>query len=151
MELRQVFYGGITIQVPQSWDVETEELQEADGQTSASIGITANGNDVRSIDLSYGPMQEGSDAYMEACGTYEEVMSEEDLELNEEPILSFQFKDKEAFGFSLTTDDGLPCFFFCLDVPRNDKTNLLTVLLCAANNEDLQTLVEYVEEYLSID
>lgn len=148
--LRQVYFGGITVQVPEIWEVETEEMEEMDGQKSYSIAIGATGSDVRSIDISYGPMPEGSDAYAEACGTYEEIMEEEDLEANEEPILCFGFKEYKAHGFSLATDDGLPCFFFCIDVPAGEKTNLLTVLLCAANNDEMQSLLEFTEEYLSL-
>ena len=29
--LKQVHFGGMTIQVPEIWQVETEELEEADG------------------------------------------------------------------------------------------------------------------------
>ena len=136
--------------VPEIWDVETEELLELDGQTSYSIDISAGGKDVRSIGLSFGPLPEGSDAYTEACGTYEEVVGEEGLETNDEPILCFDFKGKEAHGFSLTTEDNLPCFFFCVEFPQANETNLLTALLCAANNEDLQSLLDFVEEYLTV-
>jgi hypothetical protein len=31
------------------------------------------------------------------------------------------------------------------------KNNLLTVLVCAANNEDLQSLLDFVEEYLCVE
>ena len=148
--LKQVYFGGVTVQVPEIWDVETEEMTEADGQKSYSIAVGASGNDVRSFDISYGPMPEGSDAYTEACGTYEEIMEEDDLQADDEPILCFGFQDYKAYGFNLTTDDGLPCFFFCIDVPAGGKTCLLTVLLCAANNDDMQTLLEFVEEYISV-
>jgi len=148
--LRQVYYGGVTLQIPDIWNVETEEMTEEDGQKSFSISVGATGNDVRSIDISFGPMPEGSDSYEEACGTYEEIMEEDDLQTNEEPILCFEFKGGKAHGFSMTTDDGLPCFFFCLDVDSKGRKNLLTVLLCAANNEEMQSLLEFVEEYINV-
>ena len=148
--LKQVYFGGVTVQVPEIWEVETEEMVEADGQKSYSIAIEAAGTDVRSIDISYGAMPEGSDAYAEACGTYEEIVEEDGIQANEEPILCFAFKEYKAYGFSLTTDEGLPCFFFCIDVPSGEKTNLLTVLLCAANNDDMQSLLEFTEEYLTL-
>lgn len=148
--LRQVYFGGITIQVPEIWDVETDEMIEEDGQKSFSIEIAATGHDVRSIDISYGPMPEESDAYSEACGTYEEITEEDDMEANDEPILCFQFKDYKAYGFSMSTDDGLPCFFFCIDIPSGNAVKLLTILICAANNEDLQSLLDFVEEYLEV-
>lgn len=148
--LKQVYFGGVTVQVPEIWEVETEEMVEADGQKSYSIAIEAAGNDVRSIDISYGAMPERSDAYAEACGTYEEIVEEDGIQANEEPILCFAFKEYKAYGFSLTTDEGLPCFFFCIDVPSGEKTNLLTVLLCTANNDDMQSLLEFTEEYLTL-
>lgn len=146
ISLKQVYWGGVTVQVPEIWDVDTEELVEADGGKSFCIGISACGNDVRSIDISYGPLPEGSSAYAEACGTYEEVVDEEALNINDEPILTFDFKGKEACGFSLTTDSGLPCFFFCVE----NQSNLLTVLICASGNEELQDMLEYLEEYLEV-
>ena len=151
ISLKQIHFGGMTIQVPEIWDVETEEHIEEDGAKSYTIGISANGNDVRSIDISYGPMPEGSDAYEEACGTYEEVTNEEDLAADDEPIICFGFKDYKAYGFNVWTDDGLPCFFFCTDIPSGDKTDLLTVLVSAPNNDELQSLIEFAEEYLSLD
>lgn len=148
--LRQVYFGGVTIRIPEIWNVETEELIEEDGQKSYSISVSADGTDVRSIDVSYGPMPEGSDAYTEACGTFEEVMEEEDMAVNEEPIICFGFQDYKAYGFNVWTDDGLPCFFFCIDINSEGKTNLLTVLVSAGNNEDLEALMDFTEEYLSV-
>ena len=145
--LRQVHHGGITIQVPEIWEVETETYQEENGDESYEIDINAQGKDVRSINISFGPMPEGSDAYAEACGTYEEVMNEDELDAAEEPILCFEFKKAEAYGFSLRADDGLPCFFFCAGV----GSDLLTVLVCAPDNDELQSLIDFVEEYLQFN
>ncbi len=145
--LKQVYFGGITVQVPEIWQVETEELLEADGQTSSTISINGTGNDLRSIDLSYGPMPDGSDAYAEACGTYEEIMGDDDLDVNDEPIMCFRFQDSEAYGFNVYTDEGLPCFFFCIGT----EGKLLTVLVSAPDNEELQNLIDFTEEYLSLD
>lgn len=148
--LKQLYYGGMTIRIPEIWEAETEEYVEQDGSRSYSISINAGGNDVRSIDISLGLMPDGSDAYSEACGTYEEVSDEVEMKANDEPILCFDFKGKEAYGFSMATDDGLPCFFFCLDTDLEGKAGLLTVLLCAINNDELQSLLDFVEEYLEV-
>jgi len=147
--LKQIYHKGITIRIPEIWDAETEDLTEEDGSISHCISISAGETDVRSIDISFGPMPEGSDAYTEACGTYEDVVSEEELEVNDEPILCFDFKGREAYGFSLATEDGLPCFFFCINAEHQRKAYLLTVLLCASGNDELQSLLEFVEEYIS--
>lgn len=151
--------------VPEIWDVETEELQESDGQTSHSISISASGEDVRSIDVSFGPMPEGSDAYSQALVTFEEVAGEEglqacceELDENAGPILCFDFKGLEAHGFSLMTEENQPCFFFCVEIPQTDQTKLghnqpklLTVLLRAADNETLQALLDFTEERLECE
>ena len=151
ISLKQIHFGGITVQVPEIWNAETEEYIESDGVKSYGISISAPGNDVRSLDISFGPMPKGSDAYAEACGTYEEVVDEEDLTANDEPIICFGFKDYKAYGFNVWTDDGLPCFFFCTEVPAGDNTCLLTVLASAPNNDELQSLIEFAEEYISVN
>ena len=149
--LKQVHYAGVTMQVPEIWSVETEEYKEEDGTKSYSMSISANGKDVRSIDISWGIIPEGSDAYNEACATYEEVVGEEDLEVNDEPIICFEFQNREAFGFNVYTENGLPCFFFCFSIPSEDSNRLLTVLASAKNNEELQNMIDYTEEYLQVE
>lgn len=148
--LKQVYYEGITMQIPEIWNAESETYNEEDGTDSYSLSINASGNDPRSIDISWGSIPEGSDAYNEACATYEEVMSEEDLVVNEEPILCFSFQDREAYGFNVWTDEGLPCFFFCLQIPSDGRPQLLTVLVSAPDNDELQSLIDFVEEYLQV-
>ena len=100
------------MQIPEIWEAETEVYDEADGTKSYSLSINASGKDIRSIDISWGVIPEGSDAYNEACATYEEVVLEDDLSSDEEPIICFEFQKREAYGFNVWTDDGLPCFFF---------------------------------------
>jgi hypothetical protein len=147
--LRQIHFAGITMQVPEIWEVETEEYDEADGTKSYSLSISANGKDARSIDISWGIIPEGSDAYNEACATYEEVVTESDLSSDDEPIICFEFQKREAFGFNVWTDDGIPCFFFCVGVPSKGSNHLLTVLVSAMNNDELRNLIEFTEEYLA--
>jgi hypothetical protein len=149
--LKQVHYEGITILIPEIWEAATERFTEEDGGNTYSISINAKGKDIRSIDISIGRIPEGSDAYIEACGTYEEVVNEEDLDTNEEPIMCFEFQKYKAYGFNVWTDDGLPCFFFCMDVNAKNGSNLVTVLLSARNNEELESLMDFVEEYLTIE
>ena len=149
--LKQVHYSGVTMQVPEIWSVETEEYKEEDGTKSYSMSIGANGKDVRSIDISWGIIPEGSDAYNEACATYEEVVGEEDLDVNDEPIICFEFQNREAFGFNVYTENGLPCFFYCFSIPSEGANRLLTVLASARNNEELQNLIDFTEEYLHVE
>ena len=148
--LKQVHFEGITMQIPEIWEYETEVFNEEDGTKSYTLSIGATGKDVRGIDISWGIIPEGSSGYVEACATYEEVVGEADLSVNDEPIICFEFQNRQAHGFNVYTDNGLPCFFFCVDIPSRGKNHLLTVLACAANNEELQSLIDFVEEYLSV-
>ena len=148
--LKQVHFAGITMQVPEIWKYETEEYNEEDGTKSYSLSISAKGRDIRGIDISIGTIPEGSDAYIEASRTYEDVVNEEDIDANEEPIICFGFQNYKAYGFNVWTDDGLPCFFFCMDVPSKDRNRLVTVLVSAPDNDELQNLIEFVEEYLVV-
>ena len=134
---------------PENWNVETEEINEIDGITSYTIDLSAPDEDVRSIGLSYGPLPKGSDAYSQACCMYDEVVGEEDLETNNEPILNFEFQGHKAHGFSLMTDEMVPCFFFCVETQKDNQSNLLTAFLCAPGNEELQNLLDFLEEHLS--
>lgn len=149
--LRQVYHEGITMQIPEIWEVDTDEFKEEDGTMSYCLSINAPGRDVRSIDISWGVIPEGSDSYLEACRTYEEVVAEDDLSSDEEPIICFEFQKREAHGFNVWTDNGQPCFFFCIDTPSKGRNQLLTVLVSAANNDELQSLLDFIEEYLSVE
>ena len=139
------------MQIPRSWKAESAEYDEADGNKSYSLCLYGTGRDSRSIDLSIGVIPEGSDAYVEASRAYQDVICEEDLKNNDEPIVSFDFQNLTAYGFNILTEDGMPCFFFCVDLPSKGKNHLLTVLTCAVNNEELQSLLDFVEEYLRVE
>lgn len=148
--LKQIHFAGITMQIPEIWNHETEEFNEEDGTKSYTLSISAKGRDVRSIDISWGVIPEGADAYTEACATYEEVVREEDLYANEEPIICFRFQEHEAYGFNVWTDDGFPCFFFCVGMPSAGSNNLLTVLVSGPDDKELQNLIDFVEEYMAM-
>ena len=149
--LKQIHYNGVTMQIPQIWNYQSEEFTEEDGTKSYSMSICAKGKDVRSIDINWGIIPEGSDAYNEACATYIEVIGEDGLDENEEPIVCFDFQGQEAHGFNIYTEDKLPCFFFCVGLPSKGTNHLLTVLVTAANDNDLQDLIQFVGTYLSIE
>ena len=149
--LKNIRYAGIAMQIPKSWKAESAEYDEADGSKSYSLCLYGNGRDARSIDLSIGTIPEGSDAYVEASRAYEDVICKEDLQKNDEPIVSFDFQNRRAYGFNILTDDGMPCFFFCVGLPSLGNNSLLTVLACAPNEKQLQDLVAFVEENLSVE
>ena len=37
--VKQIYFGGVTIQIPEIWNVETEEINELDGQQSVQNGL----------------------------------------------------------------------------------------------------------------
>lgn len=151
ISLKQVYYSGITVQIPEIWSAETEEYTESDGSKSYSISVSAAGNDVRGFDISTGVIPADSDAYTEACRTYEDVISEEEINEDDEPIICFEFQKHEAYGFSVRTEEGIPCFFFCVDMQSKAGTNLLTVLVSAPDDTELKNMIDFVEEYLSVE
>ena len=100
--------------------------------------------------IRYGPIPEGSDALMEVNGTFEEFAEDVDTE-NEEPIFSCEFKGQEAYGFDFKTEDGASCCFICIGAEKAGETKLLTVLTSASDNEELENLIAFVEEYISFE
>lgn len=149
--LKTIKYEGIKINVPGSWLSETETYEEADGSTSYSLSLSGRGRDVRCINISVGMIPEGSDAHIEASRAYEDVVCEEDLSINEEPIICFEFQQRKAYGFNIWTEDGLPCFFFCMDLPSRGKNTLITVLICASDDKEMESLMALVEESLKVE
>lgn len=148
--LKQVYYGGITLQIPEIWTAETETYDEPDGRQCACIDVSAEAGDCRSIMISYGPMPEGSDALMEVNGTYEEVMEDLGLSGDEESIFSCEFKGQEAYGFDFEAEEGQACTFICAGVEKEDGCRLFTLMLSAANAEDLDSLLKFTEEYITL-
>ena len=72
--LKTISISGLTIQIPQPWNANTETYIELNGRECSMIEISAEEGNPRSIVISYGPMPEGSDALMEAGSTYEEFI-----------------------------------------------------------------------------
>lgn len=147
INLKQIYFGGVTLQIPEVWTAETEMYDEPDGRQCASIDVSAQEGDVRSVVISYGPMPEGSDALLEVNGTLEEFLEDIDTD-NEEPIYSWTFKGQEAYGFDFKTEDGACCSFLCIGVEKENETKLLTVLISASDEEELESLTAFVEEYI---
>lgn len=153
--LRKVNFGGLSLSVPEIWNVTTESYTEPDGRVCSMIDISANDGDHRSIIISYGPMPEGSDALMEAGGTYEELMGEISPEMDDDPICEYDFLGRTAFGFEFPTEDGFTCNFICAEVGTQVELEtgagckLLTVLTTAKSYEDIDDLLDLVEENIS--
>ena len=147
----QILHEGISMWIPKGWDFNIDTYDEAEGSKSHCLSMAARGKDTRSIDISWGTIPDGSNAYSQACSTYEEVVGEWDLSINDEPIIGFEFQGHEAYGFSVYTDNGLPCFFFCVDMPSLGNNHMITVLACASTDEYLQALICFTEEHLNVE
>jgi hypothetical protein len=148
VNLKQVDYKGISVKVPEIWNVVTESYSEPDGRECAMMDISAVEGDPRSIVISYGPMPEGSDALFEAGGTYDELMEDLGADAQEDPICEYDFLGTTAYGFEFPTEDGLACNFICVSVDPEDGSGckLFTILTTAKEFEDIDDLLDLIEE-----
>ena len=144
--LKPLTFGGISLQVPEIWTVTTETYTEPDGRECAMIDITAVEGDPRSIVISYGPMPEGSDAFMEASDTYEELIGENGGG-EDDPICEYDFLGTLGFGFEVPTEDELACNFICADI----EGKLFTILTTAKSYEEIDELLDLVEQEISFE
>lgn len=157
IKLMRVCFGGVELQIPEIWEVETEMYTEPDGRECAMIDISATQGDPRSIVISYGPMPEGSDALLEAGGTYEDLIGEIGPMPEDDPICDYDFLDSTAYGFEVPTEDGLACNFICAEigsqVEKETSTGcqLLTILTTAKTYEDIDDLLDLIEQNISFN
>ena len=119
--LKQISFGGISLQIPEVWNTITETYTEPDGRECTMIEISAEEGDPRSIIISYGPMPEGSDAIVEASDTYEEIIGEIGPEVEEDPICEYDFLGTTGFGFEVPTEDNLACNFICAEIGSQNE------------------------------
>jgi hypothetical protein len=148
--LKEIEFGGITMKVPEIWVVETEAYTEPDGRECAMIDISALPGDPRSIVISYGPMPEGSDAFMEASDTFEELIGEGGTSDEDEPICEYDFLGTVGYGFEVPTEDDLACNFICAEVGGENEAKLFTILTTAKSYEDIDDLLDLVEQNISL-
>ena len=147
VNLKQVDYKGISVKVPEIWNVVTESYSEPDGRECAMLDISAVDGDPRSIVISYGPMPEGSDSLTEAGGTYDELIGDLGAEAEEDPICEYDFLGTTAFGFEVPTEDGLACNFICAALGAEEgETKLFTILTTAKEYEEIDDLLDLIEE-----
>ena len=153
-ELMRVCYGGLTLMVPEVWNVETETYVEPDGRECAMIDISAADGDPRSIVISYGPMPEGSNALIEAEGTYEDLIGEIGPSADEDPICEYDFLGTTGYGFEVPTEDNLACNFICAAIDQHSdkaaRCKLFTILTTAQSYEDIDDLLDLIEENISL-
>lgn len=153
--LKQIYYGGISMLIPEVWKVETETYTEPDGRECSMIDISAAEGDPRSITISYGPMPEGSDALMEAGGTYEDLIGEIGPAEEDDPICEYDFLGTTGYGFEVPTEDNLACNFICTEIGSGTEQEtgsgcrLFTILTTARTFEEIDDLLDLVEEYIS--
>lgn len=146
---KRVVFSGVNLEIPETWKIHTESYTEPDGRDCSMIEITAEEDDPRSIIISYGPMPEGSDALMEAGGTYEEIIGEIGPEPEEDPICEYDFLG--TTGFEVPTEDNLACNFICAEIGAQAECEagagckLFTILTTAKSYEDIDDLLDLVE------
>lgn len=153
VELKQIHFGGVSLQIPEIWSVATESYTEPDGRKCAMIDITANDGDPRSVVISYGPMPEGSDAIMEAGDTYEELIGEIGPAVEDDPICEYDFLGTIGFGFDVPTEDNLACNFICVEISSDspERSHLFTILTTAKSYEGIDELLDLIEENIDFE
>lgn len=154
--LKQIKFGGVKLSIPEVWNVITEAYTEPDGRECSMIDISAEEGDPRSIVISYGPMPEGSDALMEAAGTYEEIIDDISSDLDNDPICDYDFLEKTAYGFTFQAEgEGLCNSFLCValgsdvELETGVGCELMTVLTTAKTYEDIDDLLDLIEQNIS--
>jgi hypothetical protein len=157
VSLKDIKFGGVKLSIPEVWNVITETYTEPDGRECAMIDISAEEGDPRSIVISYGPMPEGSDAIMEAGGTYEELIGEIDPEIEEDPLNEYDFLGTTGYGFEVPTEDNMACNFICvaigsqIELETGVDCKLFTILTTAKSYEDIDDLLDLVEQNISFE
>ena len=155
--LKTITAEGIQMQIPEVWNATVESYTEPDGRECTMIDISAQEGDPRSITISYGPMPEGSDALMEAGGTYEDIVGEIGPEVEDDPICEYDFLGTTGFGFEVPTEDNLACNFICAEIGTQTAREagvgckLFTILTTAKSYEDIDDLLDLVEQNISFD
>ena len=155
--LKTINNGGISLQIPEVWTAITETYTEPDGRECTMIDISAEEGDPRSIVISYGPMPEGSDAIMEAGGTYEELIGEIGPEIEDDPLNEYDFLGTTGYGFEVPTEDGMACNFICVatgsqvQIETGVGCKLVTILTTARSYEDIDDLLDLVEQNISFE
>ena len=153
--LKEISFGGISLQIPEVWNTITESYTEPDDRECAMIEISAEEGDPRSIIISYGPMPEGSDAILEAGDTFEQVVGEIGPDVEDDPICEYDFLGTTAYGFEVPTEDNLACNFICAEIGSQTEREagtgckLFTVLTTAKSYEDIDDLLDLIEETIN--
>lgn len=157
VKLMTVSMGGVEIKVPETWSAETNLYVEPDGRECSMIEVSATEGDPRSIIISYGPMPEGSDAILEASGTYEEVVGEIGPEMEDDPICEYDFLGTTGYGFEVPTEDGLACNFICVatgaqaQIETGIDCKLFTILTTGSTFEEIDDLLDLIEQNISFN
>ena len=156
VKLMTVSMGGVEIKIPETWSAETNLYVEG-GRECSMIEVSATEGDPRSIIISYGPMPEGSDAILEASGTYEEVVGEIGPEMEDDPICEYDFLGTTGYGFEVPTEDGLACNFICVatgaqaQIETGIDCKLFTILTTGSTFEDIDDLLDLIEQNISFN
>lgn len=156
VKLMTVSMGGVEIKVPETWSAETNLYVEG-GRECSMIEVSATVGDPRSIIISYGPMPEGSDAILEASGTYEEVVGEIGPEMEDNPICEYDFLGTTGYGFEVPTEDGLACNFICVatgaqaQIETGIDCKLFTILTTGSTFEEIDDLLDLIEQNISFN
>ena len=93
---------------------------------------------------------------MEAGGTYEELIGEIGLEMEDVHLTSMTSSALQDTDSRFPTEENMACNFICVEigsltqVETGTECKLLTVLTTAKTYEDIDDLLDLVEEHISL-
>lgn len=119
----------VALKLPAAWTVESEVFNDDMGVEVTRVSASS---DRDFIDIYVGPLPEGETAEDQAFANYAESVGfyEDDPE-DFNPIESFQFNNKKAFGFEGLSEENLPLRIFTQEL----RKGILGVFVVIGHNE----------------
>lgn len=130
----------IRLLMPEGWHIETEqyldEMQEEITHIEAHL-FDGKGNDMGLADITAGDMPEDETAYDQAFANYADMVGFSSDDEGQDPISSFSFNGRKAYGFEAEDESGAYVFFLA----QEPKKGLLTIVVTMG--PDRETALEY--------
>lgn len=137
----------LSLPLPQDWVSEEERYEEVDGAVITHLSCQKQGGEYAAIELYIGDMPSDTTAEDEAFANYADMIGWDDDEESENPIGSWKFQNKTAYGFSGEDEDGNVMLFSSCEIKQGV---LLISCVMAKNDQSLSDWSKYLEMHLRI-
>ena len=142
----------IQINLPAPWQKESETYQDESGAMvthfEAHLYDEKAGRDRAVIDIYAGDMPEDTTAEDQALSNYADIVGFDDDDPEDfNPIASFKFNGRNAYGFEALCEDDSPMMFLSQE-PR--KGVLVIMCVAALDDVSLQEYLQLVERNLRV-